>query len=210
MEKKRLIFDLDRTLLTCNYQKVEAAVFEPFFRDKTELVMKNIAYLLDEYETMYQTYEDKRLSKFLTEKSGLEFTSEIIREWKNAMMSEADTMEEGVIELLDYLKGKNKSLVVLTNWYGKSQKARLRNAKIYDYFEDIFTGEYQLKPHPRAYINAMGKFNPRECVIIGDSISKDYSAPRLHGIEAILYDKDNIHDDNYVKVKKLTELKKKY
>ena len=47
MEKKRFIFDLDRTLLTCNYQKVETAVFEPFFRDKTELVMKNIAYLLD-------------------------------------------------------------------------------------------------------------------------------------------------------------------
>ena len=85
MEKERFIFDLDRTLLTCNYQKVETAVFEPFFRDKTELVMKNIAYLLDEYETMYQTYEDKRLSKFLTEKSGLEFTPEIIREWKNAM-----------------------------------------------------------------------------------------------------------------------------
>ena len=126
------------------------------------------------------------------------------------MTVESDKMEDGVIELLDYLKSKNKSLVVLTNWYGESQVARLKNAKIYDYFDDVFTGEYQLKPHPESYIRAIDKYNPRECVIIGDSIHKDYSAPRIHGIDAILYDKNDIHSNNYVKVKKLTELKKRY
>lgn len=210
MEKKRFIFDLDRTLLTCNYGLVETAVFEPFFKDKTEYLMKNIAKMLDEYELINQHYDDKSLSDFLSERSGLEFTPDIIEEWKNAMMFEADTMEDGVIDVLEYLKSKDKSLVVLTNWYGVSQITRLKNAKIYDYFDDVFTGEYQLKPHPDSYIIAMGDFEPTECVIVGDSPLKDYNGAKTHGIEAILYDKSDIHSDEYVKVKKLTELKKMY
>ena len=39
MEKKRFIFDLDRTLLTCNYRLVETAVFEPIFREDTEYLI---------------------------------------------------------------------------------------------------------------------------------------------------------------------------
>ncbi|MBQ6497750.1 MAG: HAD family hydrolase [Bacilli bacterium] len=208
--KKRFIFDLDRTLLTCNYELVETAVFEPIFKDDTDYIMKNIGKFLDEYEYINQNYEDARLSEFLTERSGLNFTPEVISRWKNAMMFEADTMEEGVIELLEYLKSKEKSLVVLTNWYGASQIPRLKNAKIYDYFDDVFTGEYQLKPHPLAYIRSIGNYNPRECVIIGDTPGKDYKAPQLHGIDAILYDKDNHHSNDYVKVKKLTDIIEKY
>ena len=210
MEKKRFIFDLDHTLLTCNYLMVESAAFEPYFKKDTEILMKNIGRMLDEYELTHKIYEDNRLSDFLRERSGLEFTPEIINMWKNIMISEADTMEDGVVELLEYLKNKDKSLVVLTNWYGISQIPRLKNAKIYDYFDDVFTGEYQLKPHPESYITAMGEFDPKECVIIGDSIVKDYNAPKELGIEAILYDKDNHHSDNYVKVKKLTDIMKKY
>ena len=210
MEKKRFIFDLDRTLLTCDYNMVETAVFEPVFKEKTDYLMHNIAKMLDEYELFNTSYDDERLSDFLKERSGLDFTPEIIENWKNAMMFEADTMEEGVIELLEYLKAKDKSLIVLTNWYGVSQIPRLKNAKIYDYFDEVLTGEHQLKPHPESFIRAMDKYCPDECVMIGDSIVKDYDGPRLHGIEAVLYDKDDIHSDDYVKVKKLVDIKKRY
>ena len=212
MEKKRFIFDLDRTLLTCNYRLVETAIFEPIFKEQTDYLMTNIGKMLDKYETIHNKYDDESLSKYLTEISGLEFTPEIIKGWKSSMStdSEADIMEEGVIELLEYLKSKDKSLVVLTNWYGESQIARLKNAKIYDYFDEVLTGEYQLKPHPEAYIRAIDKYNPRECVMIGDCIYKDYYAPRLHGIESVLYDKNDIHSNEYVKVKSLNEFKKKY
>lgn len=210
MEKKRFIFDLDKTLLTCNYELVEKNLFEPMFKENTDWLMKNIGRLLDEYETIYPRYNDELLSEYLVNETGLSFTPEIIREWAHTMRKEADTMEDGVIEVLDYLKGKDKSLIVLTNWYGAAQIQRLKNAELFDYFDEVLTGEYQLKPHPDAFLRAIDGYDPRECVLIGDSISKDYNAPRVHGIESILYDKDDIHGDDYVKIKKLTDLKKRY
>lgn len=208
MKKNRIIFDLDCTLLTCNYRLVETAVFEPFFKEETEYIMTVIAHLLDEYETINSNYEDEKLSNFLTERSGLIFTPEIIKAWKNTMMHEADTMEEGVIETLEELKSKDKSLVVLTNWYGRSQISRLKNAGIYDYFDEVYTGEYQLKPHPEAYMRSIGDYDIRECLIVGDNIYKDYGAPMTHGIDAVLYDKKDVHSNEYVKIKKMNELVK--
>jgi HAD superfamily hydrolase (TIGR01549 family) len=210
MEKKRFIFDLDRTLLTCNYEMVEKRLFEPIFGDNTDWLMENIGKLLDEYETIYPRYQDDLLSEYLTNETGLIFAPWIIEEWAHTMRSEADTMEDGVIEVLDYLKNKDKSLIVLTNWYGSAQIQRLKNANIYDYFDEVLTGEYQLKPHPTAFLRAVDNYDPRECVVIGDSISKDYLGPRVHGIESILYDKDDVHSNEYVKIKKLTDLKKRY
>ncbi len=210
MEKKRFIFDLDRTLLTCDYRLVESTIFEPIFKDKTDYLMENISHMLNEYEMTHEYYDDELLSKFLVEESGLEFTPEIVKMWADTMMGEADVMEEGVIEVLDYLKNKDKSLVVLTNWYGISQIPRLKNADIYDYFDEIFTGEVALKPHSEAYLTAMGDYHPKECLMIGDSVVKDYIGPQINGIDALLYDKDDIHKKEYNKIKKLNEIIKRY
>ena len=210
MEKKRFIFDLDRTLLTCDYRLVESAIFEPIFKDKTEYLMNNIGRFLDEYELNHSHYEDEELSEYLTRISGLKFTPEIIKLWNNTMVVETDVMEEGVIELLEYLKSKDKSLVVLTNWYSLPQVDRLRNAGILEYFDDVFTGEHQLKPHTSAYMVAAGEYPISECLMIGDNIIKDYVGPKINGMDALLYDKHDKHDDNYVKIKKLTDIKKKY
>ncbi|MBQ6538929.1 MAG: HAD family hydrolase [Bacilli bacterium] len=206
MDKKRYIFDLDRTLLTCDYEVVESAIFEPIFKERTPYLMENIGYLLNEYEMTHSYYEDEELSDFLTRYSGLKFTPKIIRLWNNTMLNEADTIEDGVIEVLDHLKSTGKSLVVLTNWYSLPQVDRLKKAEIYDYFDDVFTGEYQLKPHSEAYIIARGEFEPKDCLVIGDNIIKDYVGPRINGIDAILYDKNDKHDNSYVKIKKIKEL----
>ena len=206
MDKKRYIFDLDRTLLTCDYEVVESAIFEPIFKERTPYLMENIGYLLNEYEMTHSYYEDEELSDFLTRYSGLKFTPKIIRLWNNTMLNEADTIEDGVIEVLDHLKSTGKSLVVLTNWYSLPQVDRLKKAEIYDYFDDVFTGEYQLKPHSEAYIIARGEFEPKDCLVIGDNIIKDYVGPRINGIDAILYDKNYKHDNSYVKIKKIKEL----
>lgn len=210
MDKKRFIFDLDRTLLTCDYRLVETAIFEPIFKDKTEYLMNNIGWFLDEFEYGHSHYEDEVLSDYLTKISGLEFTPEIIRLWNTTMVSETDIMEDGVIELLEYLKSKDKSLVVLTNWYSLPQVERLRNAGILEYFDDVFTGEYQLKPHTSAYVVAAGKYPISECLMIGDNVIKDYVGPKINGMDALLYDKHDKHNGDYVKIKNLLDMKKKY
>lgn len=210
MEKKRFIFDLDRTLLTCDYRLVETAVFEPIFKNETDYLVDNIGFILDEYERDYPYYDDEWLCEFLTNYTGLNFTKDIIYLWNHSMVTDIDKMEEGVFEVLDYLKSKDKSLVVLTNWYGEAQIPRLKKAGLYDYFDDVFTGEYQLKPHVESYLTAMGEYAPEECLVIGDSVIKDYIGPTQNGIDALLYDKDDIYNKEYVKIKKLNEIIKRY
>lgn len=206
MDKKRIIFDLDCTLLTCNYSQVENEMFNKCFGEDANKILNNIGTLLDEYELLHSTYNEKALCKFLNERTKLNFNDELIKSWVHQVNGSADTMEKDVIEVLDYLKSKNKSLVVLTNWFGPSQIARLKEAKIYDYFDEVFTGEYQLKPHKEAYLMAMGEYDPRECLMIGDSVLKDYQAPMQYGIDSILYDKNDIHNKEFKKVKRLNEI----
>lgn len=210
MDKKRYIFDLDGTLLNCNYGMVEDDFFKKELGEGSDRFVPFIAPLLDEYEFKNKKYEKDKLCEFLSSKTNLCFTPEVIDGWIEIMTEVPDIMEEGVIETLEYLKSKDKSLVVLTNWFGDSQKARLKKAKIYDYFDDIYTGDYQLKPHNEAYLNAIGKYDIENCVLIGDHLYKDYIAPRSYGLESIFYDKKNNEHENIVKIKKINELTNRY
>ena len=210
MEKQRYIFDLDGTLLTCNYGSVEHDYFQSIFGDDSRSFTPYVGKLLDEYEKTFPNYDKKVLSGFLSRKTGLSFTPEIIAGWINIISDIEDTLEDGVGDVLEHLKKKDKSLVVLSNWFGESQIPRLKNAGIYDYFDEILTGEYQLKPHKSAYIIARGDFSPEQCIFIGDQLNKDYVGPRACGMESVLYDKKDEYNENMVKIKRMNEIIKKY
>ena len=209
MKKERYIFDLDGTLLTCDYGTVEDEFFGKVLGEDSDRFVKNIAKLLDEYEYTHKRYEEEDLCRFLSEKTNLSFNKKIIDGWTEVMTEVPDIMEPHVIEVLEDLKRKDKSLVVLTNWFGNSQIARLKKAGLYDYFDDVFTEEYQLKPHKEAYLRAIGDYDIEKCILIGDNLHKDYIAPRSFGLDSVYYDRYEKEHNNIVKVKKLNEIIKK-
>ncbi len=209
MEKKRYIFDLDGTLLTADYS-FEKDFFHSLYGEDASLLLSHIETYLEKFERSHIQYDIDSLAKYLSKKTGLSVSKKVVCDWINLIGEVPDTMEEGVFDLLENLKQRDKSLVVLTNWFSKSQESRLRRAGIYSYFDAIYSGEYVLKPHEVAYICARGSFNPSECVLIGDNLENDYIGPRAAGIESILYDKNDCHHNSLVKVKRMNDVIHKF
>lgn len=203
--KKRVIFDLDGTLLTGSFD-FEKEYFASLYGDNAIELVDNMGKYLDEYERTFPRYHHEWLSKYLSNKSGLDINEKVIDGWIDVMSTVPDTMEDGLIETLEFLKRKDCSNAVLTNWYGMTQIPRLRKAGILHYFDNIYTGEFVLKPHEKAYMWAKGDFDIEDCMFIGDNLDKDYIGPRIYGFESILYDKNDREHKSLKKIKKLKDI----
>lgn len=202
---KRFIFDMEGTLVNSDYSP-EVTYFKNIYGNDSKKLLDGIGVYLDSYEKAYSKYEVDRLCRYLNAVTGLKFTPEIINGWKELSGAYPTTIEDGVVELLEYLKSNGHSLVVLTNWFREPQVKRLENVGLIKYFDDIYTGDTTLKPHKEAYICAKDRFSEKDCVVIGDDIYKDYSVPRSLGMDTIFYDKTNLQRQTIVKVKKMNEI----
>ena len=207
MEKKRWIFDLDYTLMVGD-RNAEVNYFRDVFRSDGDAFLENMIDYLHEYEKTYSRYDVELLSKFMTKKSRLDFNEDIVNGWIEAYGNCENKIEDGVVEALEFLKSKGVSIAVLTNWFRKSQEMRLRNSGLLEYVDDIYAGDTILKPRREAYIMSIDRFNPDESVFVGDHLEKDYIGPRCLEVDSILYDKDDRHNKNIVKIKNMREIKR--
>ena len=206
---KRFIFDLDGTLLTGDFTPKHDFFHSIYGKDSYKL-SDNVVKYLDDYERKHQKYNTEELSYHLSEVCGLNITPEIIDGWNEIVGFIPSVIEEGVVDLLEYLKSKDYSLAVLTNWFGVAQRKRLERAGLLEYFDNIYAGDMVLKPHKDSYLCAKDQFNIDECVLIGDNLLKDYIAPRSVGMHSIIYDKKDIQHKTVTKIKKMNEIKEKY
>ena len=76
--KKRFIFDLDGTLLHGDYISERDYFRSVLNKEDAEKFLLLYFEKLCEYESLHQKYDYSSLSKFLTEKTGINITSEII------------------------------------------------------------------------------------------------------------------------------------
>lgn len=88
-----------------------------------------------------------------------------------------------------------------------SSKEKIGKVGLLKYFDAVYGGDIYLKPNPEAYLNAIGNHDPKDCMMVGDTLEVDVSAPSLLGINAIHFTKDDVEHE-FTKVKKLTEIKK--
>ncbi len=209
MEKKKLILDLDRTIITSGDYKLQNEFFRNLYGESEQVnrFIQNIGHYLDHYEYMFKNYTIEDLSHYLTTVTGLTVTKKIISDWLDLRWYETDYLEPGIIELLEYVKSKDIRIVVLTNWFLKCQKDRLAHKDLLKYFDDVIGGEMCLKPHREAYDMACGNFSRADCLVVGDNLYKDYLGPLIAGYDAVLYDRHDQEKGYVVKVKKIDEIK---
>ena len=208
--KKRFIFDLDGTLLNGDFSK-EINYFKDVLGKEADKFLSVYYEILIEYEKTHTKYDVNDLSNYYKNKTGINITSEIIEGWIKINADINDILLSETTDMLKYLKSKNKSLVVLTNWFRYTQVTRLKNAGIIEYFDDIYTGDTVLKPYKESYMNACGQYSPSECLMIGDTIDKDVLGPNKYGIDSIYYNPEGkeydkkkiISIDNFNEIKKL-------
>lgn len=75
-------------------------------------------------------------------------------------------------------------LVLLSNFFEASQRNRLKEMGINDFFIEYY-GESIIKPYNEAYQNAAGVHKPSECIIIGDNKLLDIDIPKKLGFNTI-------------------------
>lgn len=105
---------------------------------------------------------------------------------------------DGVIEALDYMKNSGYILSCITNKAHRFTSPLLKSLDIFDYFEIILSGDTlpRKKPDPLSILHIANyfKINPKDCLMIGDSII-DIKTARAAGSNVICvsygYNKDN-------------------
>ena len=202
---KKLIFDLDNTLIIWKDEYLEALrkTLKKYNINEDANYVNDI---IDSYEDYYDKYDKEKLLGLINSKIKEKLNMDIIDDFleKIGYMSKPD---EDVIDTLEYLS-KKYELVVLTNWFTIPQTNRLKTAKIDKYFKEIFGGENFIKPQKEAFLTAAGKTPLEECIMIGDSYTLDVMGAYNVGIKPIFMNpKHKENKNNFKEIEKLSDLK---
>ena len=200
---KRIIFDLDKTLIPFpkNFKQGYKEVLEEFNLSIKPMDLYN---LIGEYEPLYDHYDYNLLLNFINERLNTNFDKTFLDTFMNIYDNLDMELNEGVEETLEYLS-KKYSLVILSNWFTKSQENRMKKVCILKYFDKVYGGEYKSKPYKEAFINAMGDYKVEECIMVGDNIEMDIIPAEKLGIKTYYLGKS----DKYNTINKISDLKEK-
>lgn len=180
---KRLIFDVDGTLITgVKFISSMGATLKRIGCYSEERVSKFLE-AISSYEKKFNNYNKRdytsHFEKALGVKLGDKFLDIFFDELKKCVPSENERLKTTIGEL-----SKNYELVLLTNYFRESQLNRLSTMGIGNFFSECY-GEELIKPNDDIYLIACGNHNPNECVMIGDDLYLDIKKAQGLGIHTI-------------------------
>lgn len=217
---KRLIFDVDGTLIAGAkfFSSIDGKVvtgnaivivIEEVLKKLNLYSKENVEKFLnaiDEYEEKFDNYNRRDYVHFfegvLNAKLDESFIDILFDEIQHCIPENNEKLVSTLTEL-----SKKYELVILTNYFSKSQINRLNNMGIGKFFIECY-GESLIKPHYNSYISACGKNKPSECVMIGDDFLLDVENAAKAGLNTIWVNSKNLktHNTNTVMVKKVEEI----
>ena len=204
---KKVIFDLDNTLIMWKKDYINALIdtMKCFDVKKDPAIIDDI---IESLEKKYEIISKKILLNDINRICDLNLDMNFINKLFENQKKLAE-IDDNLIEIIKYLS-KKYELVVLSNYFKEIQIGRLKTAKIYDYFTNVYGGDdVKLKPNKESYLRAIYPNKIEECIMIGDSLKYDIEGALKIGLKAILYDYNNKLPDSeeYIKINKLEELK---
>lgn len=206
---KRVILDIDNTLIPWEeeyYEEIKKAL-DDLKIEYTSTDINEIKQALNEYENEYYIFDRelmiKYINKYTKKQYPKEFIYNVINRWACCV---PEKIESQIIETLEYLKSKYE-LVILTDWYANQQKERLEKLDILKYFSEVYSAEKaKRKPFKEAFMQAIGKNKPEECIMVGDNIERDIKGALNAGLQAIYYNPKN-KKEKYKMISRIDELK---
>lgn len=216
MEIKRIIFDLDNTLIDWKdeYSSAIAKTFEQLNMEYSKQDVEAIDNAILIYESgIFLTYKKEDMQKTFEKELGHTLPKEFIEIClKNFEECVPEQIELNTIKTLEYLKEKY-DLVVLTNWFKKGQVERLRKTNLLKFFTEVYAPEdFPMKPNKESFNIARGKFEIEECLMVGDDKKIDIEGALDAGMKAIYLNKRNnevlrLSNKNFIKtIHNLSEL----
>lgn len=191
---KRLIFDVDGTLITgVNFIKPIEATLKRL-NIYSESNVKSFLRAISTYEKSHNSYNKEDYIKYfennLGEKLDDMFLNVFFEELRNCVPHNVKKLKE-TIEVL----ASKYELVLLTNYFKCSQLNRLNTIGIGHLFLECF-GEELIKPNNDIYLKACGFYQPSECIMIGDDLYLDIEKAKENGINTIFVNSKKIKVDN--------------
>jgi len=205
---KLIIFDIDNTIMDFpkNFEIELKKVLDKFGVniEPIELYKAVGSYEINK-EGVYYTKE--KLVEVVNKVLNLNLPLEFIDEFFNMYDKLISDIESGVIDTLKYLKGKYK-VVALSNWFTDSQKSRLKEAGVLEYFDEVYgTDIIPMKPREESFMSVIGDLKPEECVMIGDNLKVDIEVPYELGFN--VYHLNKFGTTKYPTIRKIEELKER-
>lgn len=183
MEVKRIIFDLDNTLIPWKSEYLWA--FKQALKDfKLNINPELQGNFIEAYEYTHERYDREAMATYFNEVFHTNINVDFINAWINYLggMSEKDQKLKQFLQELS----KEYELAVLTNWFAITQFNRLKNAGIVQYFKTIHGGEKYMKPSKESFLNATGFYHPEECMMVGDRYEIDLKGAIEVGMQPVL------------------------
>ena len=208
MNKKytHVFFDLDNTLWNFekNSQNAMFVAFHHFKLDNDTTFDLFFQIYTKHNHALWEGYRKKTVIK--TELTRLRFQDtfdelnligvdafEMNAFYLNEMPKQKE-LNEGVIEILDYLKKKRYHLYIITNGFKEVQLKKMETSGLKPYFEKIFISEDIKSPKPKREIfeYAIKSANAKKInsIMIGDDWDVDVMGAVNYGIDAVHYDKN--------------------
>lgn len=201
---KRLIFDIDGTLINgVNFDKaIEKTLMQlELFSEENK---KKFIQAISTYENYHNGYENNKYLKHFSDILEYELDINFLKIFFDNLGKYAiPKNNEKLIKTIESLS-KQYELVLLSNYFEKSQRGRLENIGINQYFSEYY-GEKISKPEKQAYIDGIGVHKPYECVIIGDNLELDIIGAQKCGINTIWVNSKKI-EQNIVKTMSVNDV----
>ena len=202
---KRLIFDVDNTLIT--NVDFELAIKETL-NDLNLLSddrVEQFKIAIKQYEKEYDNYNKNDYIMFMEKRLNCKLPSKFLECFFEHLKNLIPNYNIKLVETIEKLSLKYE-LVLLTNYFSESQLNRLNNMGIGKYFTSCY-GEHKIKPYPEAYIAACGINEPQECIMIGDDIYLDIECAKKLGINTIyINNKNNTEKVTSISVEKVEDI----
>lgn len=205
--KKRLIFDVDDTLIPWK---------KSYYISLKKLLKKNgikLSWLkfyktlmsIEEYEKTHDCWNMEEFKACISKVANIEMNDEKVELFLSWLKNCLDGVaSQELIDTLKYLS-KKYELVILSNSFKVVQDERMKKFGIRKFFKELYCGDEFMKPSKKAYLKACGEFKPTDCIIIGDNLNFDVIEPSKLGISPIYVNKKK-HKD-YITIKSVCELK---
>lgn len=203
---KRIIFDIDYTLVKPNYDK-EYLFLKEYVNSDNSYFIYHMYEILKEYEDNHLKYEMNSFLNHLNKYAGeVVLDEKFFYDWINYSAKLDEQNVEEVHKVLSYLKNSYE-LIALSNWLKEAQIKKLEQVDLLKYFSTVYGGDDYLKPNLESYYLAIGNHRPEECIMIGDNLDMDVIGPINAGLHAFHYTNGKEVDHGYQKIKNLSELK---
>ena len=224
MRIKHIFFDLDHTLW--DFEKNSAKAYALCFKEnKIDLHLQSflstyVPINLD-YWKLYReekvSKEDLKTGRLKDSFQALNYSisnnliDKIADEYL-AHLPKFDTLFDGTIEILTYLKAKY-SLHIITNGFGEIQNDKIEKSGIKSFFTELITSDEVglKKPNPKVFEYALSKANAKtqESIMIGDSMEADIQGAINVGMKAIHFNPDKLlfKKHHKIEINHLNEIK---